>query len=110
MSVTVGIAEHSGPTPSDEATRATAVDAQTRISLCRQNIDDIDAKISFLLSRRIEFSAQIQTLRLDSGGTRLSVARETEIVQRYASALGQTGAEIAQLVLKLCRGSAKRAG
>lgn len=109
MSSTARTAQHLRPTASGDSGLDIKVGTDSSISAQRRQIDDIDAEIVSLLSNRLKLSAQIQRLRLDSGGPRLSIARETEIVQRYASTLGHGGAEVAQLVLKLSRGPARRA-
>jgi chorismate mutase len=74
------------------------------IETARQAIDDIDREVIALLSRRRTVSDRIQRSRLDSGGQRIDPNREDSVVGRYGSALGPTGADLAAVLLRLCRG------
>jgi chorismate mutase len=93
--------------PTSQPSRGTAEDAggtDSAITHRRGQIDVIDRDIVALLLQRKELSNQIQEIRIGNGGTRLSGAREKEIFQRYYRALGQPGAELAHLVLRIGRG------
>ncbi|WP_037605633.1 chorismate mutase [Streptacidiphilus rugosus] len=78
--------------------------AETVIAEARGRIDGLDGEILDLLRRRIAVSAEVQTARIAAGGPRLSLTREMEILDRYRTALGRPGTEIAMLMLELCRG------
>lgn len=87
-------------------TSPTAAAAASTIRVNRARIDVIDEKIVELLEERVSLSIQIQVTRMAAGGTRLSHARENQIIRRYREALGKIGADFAHLILKLSRGSA----
>ncbi|MEZ0065412.1 chorismate mutase [Streptacidiphilus sp. MAP12-20] len=78
--------------------------AETVIADARGRIDALDAEILDLLRRRIAVSAEVQAARIATGGPRLSLTREMEILDRYRARLGRPGTEIAMLMLELCRG------
>jgi chorismate mutase len=66
----------------------------------------VDRELQRLVARRSELSAQIQALRLGSGGDRYDAIREDRVVASYVAALGPDGADLAGAVLRLCRGPA----
>jgi chorismate mutase len=70
----------------------------------RSRIDAIDAELIELISRRVAVSAQIQASRLSSGGRRLDLRRETEVIGRYTRELGRPGTSVAMALLELGRG------
>jgi chorismate mutase len=70
----------------------------------RALIDDIDERLIALLTERRAVSQRIQRLRVDAGGSRVQHARENVVIRRWASALGDGGAELALAVLRHCRG------
>jgi chorismate mutase len=72
----------------------TAVDAADRIGRLRTEIDDCDAAIIELVQRR----------RAAAGGTRLSLAREQQVLTRFRAALGPDGAALGMLLLRQGRG------
>ncbi len=71
----------------------------------RDQIDELDAQIIELVTRRAELSRQVQEHRLARGGMRLELGRERTILQTYAQALGAPGTSLADAVLRTCRGS-----
>lgn len=71
----------------------------------RSEIDQIDRAISQLLKQRASISAQIQQARVSSGGARVDLAREREVMNAYIAALGPHGSDVANTVLTLCRGA-----
>jgi chorismate mutase len=70
----------------------------------RARIDAIDAELIELISRRVAVSAEIQAARLSSGGRRLDLSRETEVIGRYTRELGRPGTSVAMALLELGRG------
>jgi chorismate mutase len=79
--------------------------AQT-VSASRTEIDALDAQIVALVEKRMAVSARIQQARLASGGRRVNLAREREILGRYRDRLGCPGTTLAMTLLELCRGRA----
>jgi chorismate mutase len=84
-------------------TTATA-DADERIAELRVQIDDCDAEIIRLVQRRLAVSQQIGELRRAAGGTRLSLAREQQVLARFQDALGRDGATLGMMLLRQGRG------
>jgi chorismate mutase len=74
------------------------------ISGMRRRIDEIDAAIIQLWQERAELSKQIGTLRVATGGTRLILSRELEIVNHFRNGIGADGTQLALLILKAGRG------
>lgn len=70
----------------------------------RGRIDAIDQVISSLLLQRADASRQIQDARVRSGGARVDLAREREVISTYVTSLGQPGTDVAHSVLALSRG------
>lgn len=70
----------------------------------RERIDEIDNTIIALWRERAAISARIGQARIASGGTRLVLARERTIVERFRRALGMDGAQLALLLLRSGRG------
>jgi chorismate mutase len=75
-----------------------------RIGELRQEIDACDAEIIELVQRRLAISREIGTLRAASGGTRLSLSREQQVLSRFRSALGPDGASLGLMLLRQGRG------
>lgn len=98
----------------DEAARGTAAggsdmpatdpDPMGRISSMRERIDEIDAQLIALWQERAEISRQVGATRVASGGTRLVLAREREILERFRIALGADGTQLGLLILRAGRG------
>ena len=85
-------------------TGAGSADAAGLISGARQRIDELDQRIIGLLAERITVSEEIQRARIASGGRRVHLSREMEVINRYSGALGRQGTALAMTVLALCRG------
>ena len=90
-------------TPSPTAS-PTAAGPTERIGELRGAIDACDAAIIELVRRRLEISQEIGTLRKASGGTRLSLAREQQVLARFQDALGPDGATLGMMLLRQGRG------
>ena len=94
-----------GSTSSGPATAAVSRPAaDTHIAGLRTRIDEIDAAIIQLWQERAAISQEVGATRVASGGTRLVLSREREIMDRYRSALGADGTQLALLVLRAGRG------
>ena len=79
-------------------------DPAARIGELRGAIDDCDAEIIELVRRRLEISQEIGALRSASGGTRLSLAREQQVLSRFSAELGPDGAALGMTLLRQARG------
>ena len=86
------------------ATLPTTPTADERIAELRGQIDQCDAEIIALVQRRLAVSHQIGELRRVAGGTRLSLAREQQVLARFSAALGGDGAALGLLLLRQGRG------
>ncbi|TKJ24514.1 chorismate mutase [Blastococcus sp. CCUG 61487] len=75
-----------------------------RIAELRREIDACDAAIIELVQRRLAVSQEIGAIRKASGGTRLSLAREQQVLGRFQEALGPDGAALGMLLLRQGRG------
>lgn len=74
------------------------------ISVLRERIDQIDESIIELWCQRARLSRQIGAARVASGGTRLVLSRESEILRRFREGLGAEGVQVALLLLRAGRG------
>jgi len=84
---------------------STAVDdTSARIGELRTSIDACDAEIIELVQRRLAISREIGALRAASGGTRLSLSREKQVLARFQTALGPEGAALGMMLLRQGRG------
>ncbi|MBO8186727.1 chorismate mutase [Streptomyces spirodelae] len=63
----------------------------------RERIDALDARLIALVRDRM-------TLSESSGGRRVNLAREMEILGHYSTELGAPGRDLALTLLRLCRG------
>ena len=79
-------------------------DPAGRIGDLRTEIDACDAEIIALVQRRLAISQEIGALRAASGGTRLSLSRETQVLARFQEALGPDGAALGMTLLRQGRG------
>ncbi|OEV03594.1 chorismate mutase [Streptomyces oceani] len=70
----------------------------------RTRIDELDARIISLVRERVSVSGRIQRERVSSGGRRVNLAREMEILSHYRDALGRPGTSLAMTLLELSRG------
>jgi chorismate mutase len=75
-----------------------------RIGELRAEIDACDAAIIDLVQKRLAISRQIGALRSASGGTRLNLSREQQVLDRFRSALGDDGAALGMMLLRQGRG------
>ena len=78
--------------------------ADPRIAALRDEIDACDAEIIALVQRRLAISQEIGSLRKATGGTRLSLSREAEVLNRFRLALGPDGAALGMMLLRQGRG------
>jgi chorismate mutase len=78
--------------------------AAEEIRAMRVRIDEIDQAIIDLWQERSRLSQQVGKTRMASGGTRLVLSREREIVERFRAALGPDGTQVALLLLRSGRG------
>lgn len=92
-----------GRSPSPATTGASGP-AVEDISGLRERIDEIDNAIIQLWQERAAISAEVGRVRIASGGTRLVLSREREIVDRFRDALGADGVQLALLILRAGRG------
>jgi len=82
----------------------TAADPAARIGELRGQIDACDAEIIELVQRRLAISREIGQLRAAAGGTRLSLAREQQVLATFQAALGADGAMLGMMLLRQGRG------
>ncbi|KUL36775.1 MULTISPECIES: chorismate mutase [Actinoplanes] len=96
------------PDPSDagmdQTTGAGKPLAANEILGMRERIDEIDQALIDLWLERSRLSQAVGKTRMASGGTRLVLAREREIVDRFRAALGPDGTQVALLLLRSGRG------
>ncbi|MBZ4323128.1 chorismate mutase [Streptomyces huiliensis] len=85
-------------------TGARTDEAARLITGARERIDDLDGRIIGLVQERIAVSERIQRERIASGGRRVSLSREMEILTHYSDQLGKNGTVLAMTLLDLCRG------
>jgi chorismate mutase len=88
----------------DRPTGADADPAVDEIKAMRDRIDEIDQALIDLWLERARLSQQVGRTRMASGGTRLVLSREREIVERFREALGADGTQVALLLLRAGRG------
>ncbi|MEV4948161.1 chorismate mutase [Streptomyces sp. NPDC053755] len=87
-----------------EKTGARTDEAAALIGGARERIDALDDRIIGLIQERMAVSAVIQEARIGSGGRRVNLAREMEVLGHYRDALGKPGTALAMTMLELCRG------
>jgi chorismate mutase len=90
--------------PAADVDDPTPEDATARIGELRTSIDACDAEIIELVQRRLAISQEIGALRAASGGTRLSLSREQQVLSRFRAALGPEGAALGMMLLRQGRG------
>jgi chorismate mutase len=93
-----------GATEATDGTGARTADAAEVIIGARARIDALDERIIGLVRERMAVSALIQESRIISGGRRVNLSREMEVLGRYRRALGKPGTALAMTLLELCRG------
>ncbi|NLU66874.1 chorismate mutase [Streptomyces sp. HNM0574] len=79
--------------------------AAEMITGARERIDALDARIIALVQERMAVSESIQRARIGSGGRRVHLTREMEILDHYREALGRHGTQLGMTLLGLCRGT-----
>jgi chorismate mutase len=89
--------------PRESTTGATTESGAVDISALRQEIDHLDAEILRLVQRRTEVSKTIGAIRMQTGGPRIVVNREMDVLARYRD-LGPEGKTLAMCLLNLGRG------
>ncbi|WP_327681179.1 chorismate mutase [Streptomyces sp. NBC_00467] len=87
-----------------EKTGARTAEAADVITSARERIDALDDRIIGLVQERMAVSAVIQDARLSSGGRRVNLSREMEVLSHFRDALGRPGTSLAMTLLELCRG------
>ena len=88
----------------DQPTGAGEPLAADEIRAKRERIDEIDQAIIDLWLERASLSQEVGRTRMASGGTRLVLSREREIVERFRTALGADGTQVALMILRAGRG------
>ncbi|WP_306186457.1 chorismate mutase [Streptomyces sp. MK5] len=91
-------------TTATDLTGARTPEAADVITGARERIDALDDRIIGLIQERMAVSAVIQEARIASGGRRVNLSREMEILGHYRDALGKPGTTVAMTLLELCRG------
>ncbi|WP_327295801.1 MULTISPECIES: chorismate mutase [unclassified Streptomyces] len=111
MSTDIGTKTHSTGLHGSEtdaaglhSTGAHSSEAAGVITGARGRIDSLDDRIIGLIQERMAVSAVIQDARMTSGGRRVNLSREMEVLGHYSEALGKPGTGLAMTVLELCRG------
>ena len=85
-------------------TEQTSTTTEQTIADARERIDALDDRIIGLIQERVAVSAVVQEARISSGGRRVSLTRENEILSHYSDALGRPGTSLAMTLLELSRG------
>lgn len=87
-----------------ELTGARTDEAASLIGDARSRIDALDDRIIGLVQERMAVSTVIQEARISSGGRRVNLSREMDILSHYSDTLGKPGTSLAMTLLELCRG------
>ncbi|MER5215092.1 chorismate mutase [Streptomyces sp. NPDC002838] len=87
-----------------DVTGARTPEAADVITGARERIDALDDRIIGLIQERMAVSAVIQQARIASGGRRVNLSREMDVLSHYREALGKPGTSLAMTLLELCRG------
>jgi chorismate mutase len=85
-------------------TGARTDEAACVITGARERIDALDDRIIGLIQERMAVSAVIQQARISSGGRRVNLSREMEVLGHFRDALGKPGTALAMTLLELCLG------
>ena len=102
--MTADVASPAAGSQSTEQTGTDSPEAALRIREMRTRIDEIDSALIALWQERAALSRQVGSTRVASGGTRLVLSREREILERFRTALGEDGIQLALLLLRAGRG------
>jgi chorismate mutase len=89
---------------SDADTGTQEAEAAEKIRAMRERINEIDSALIALWQERATLSQQVGATRVASGGTRLVLSREREILDKFRAALGADGTQLALLILRAGRG------
>jgi chorismate mutase len=84
--------------PTDTAT------TDTDLNTLRDRINSIDDQLIALWHERSQVSHEVGVRRMASGGTRLALARERQICDKFRTAIGEDGTQLALLLLRAGRG------
>ncbi|MFI6642237.1 chorismate mutase [Streptomyces sp. NPDC050504] len=95
-----------GALATPESTGARTEEAAELIGGARRRVDLLDAQIIALIRERAAISSVIQEARTASGGRRVHLAREMEVLGHYSGVLGRPGTALAMTVLEVCKGRA----
>ncbi|MCZ4511420.1 chorismate mutase [Streptomyces sp. ActVer] len=87
-----------------DRTGARTEEAADVVTGARERIDALDDRIIGLVQERMAISAVIQEARIASGGRRVNLSREMDVLGHYRDALGKPGTSLAMTLLELCRG------
>jgi chorismate mutase len=90
---------------STTTTAEVTIDDADAIPMLRGQIDALDDAIARLVAERGRLSRRIQLARVNAGGTRVELGRERLILDRYRAGLGPDGVQLADAVLRVCRGA-----
>ncbi len=105
MSTTTVLTEGStGTATTGVPSSAENAGADEQIAALRRRLDEIDQKLIELWQERAAISHEVGVTRVAAGGTRLVLAREQEILNRFRNALGADGTQLALLILRAGRG------
>jgi chorismate mutase len=85
--------------------RPSANGADATIPTLRLQIDAVDEALIQLVAERARLSKRIQAARISGGGTRVELGRERVILDAYRTGLGPDGAQLADSILRVCRGA-----
>jgi chorismate mutase len=102
--MTTHLVEQAAGSAAGSSTGTDEVAAAARILAMRERLDEIDAAMIALWRERASISQQVGATRVASGGTRLVLSREREILDRFRTALGVDGTQLALLLLRAGRG------
>lgn len=107
MMAMVATPAHPSTGPPDQAEAAEAGDptaAEVRIAELRRRIDEIDLTLIQLWQERAAISRDVGATRIASGGTKIVLSREREVLNRFRDELGADGTQLALLILRAGRG------
>lgn len=86
------------------ASTASETSTEEALDTLRGQIDALDLAITRLVAERTQLSRRAQQIRISAGGTRVELSRERVIMDRYRTALGVDGPNLADAVLRVGRG------
>lgn len=98
---TTSLDDRSAASPTDDEVKRAA---EQRVAELRARIDEIDRHLIELWKERARISREVGATRVAAGGTRLALAREQEILNRFREALGADGTQLGMLLLRAGRG------